>query len=68
MIARLSDLDHMAIESGATIAALMMLYQEAVQSAEASLKGSLLSQLIEGDTGREAVLTDQALRLRRRSA
>jgi purine catabolism regulator len=58
----LSDLDHMAIESGATIAALMMLHQEAVQSAEASLKGSLLSQLIDGAAGREAVLTDQALR------
>lgn len=58
----LNDLDHMAIESGATIAALMMLHQEAVQSAEASLKGSFLAQLIEGTNGREAVLTDQALR------
>jgi hypothetical protein len=58
----LSDLDRMAIESGATIAALMMLYQEAVQNAEASLKGGLLSQLIQGGTGREAVLSDQALR------
>jgi PucR family transcriptional regulator, purine catabolism regulatory protein len=57
----LSDLDHMAIESGATIAALMLLHQEAVQSAEASLKGSL-SQLIDGAGDREAVLTDQALR------
>ncbi len=58
----LNDLDHLAIESGATIAALMLLHQEAIQSAEASLKGSLLSQLIEGEAGREAVLTDQALR------
>ena len=58
----LSDLDRMAIESAATIAALIMLYQEAVQSAEASLKGSLLAQLIDGAAGREAVLTDQALR------
>jgi purine catabolism regulator len=58
----LNDLDHLAIESGATIAALMMLHQEAIQSAEASLKGSLLSQLIQGEAGREAVLTDQALR------
>jgi PucR family transcriptional regulator, purine catabolism regulatory protein len=58
----LSDLDHMAIESGATIAALMLLHQEAVQSAEASLRGSLLSQLIDSTAGREAVLTDQALR------
>jgi sugar diacid utilization regulator len=58
----LSDLDRMAIESGATIAALMMLYQEAIQNAEASLKGGLLSQLIQGESGREAVLADQALR------
>ncbi len=58
----LNELDHMAIESGATIAALMLLHQEAVQSAESSLKGSLLAQLIEGVNGREAVLTDQALR------
>lgn len=58
----LTDLDSMAISIGATVAALMMLYQESVQSAEASLKGGLLSQLIQGEAGREAVLTDQALR------
>ncbi len=58
----LSNLDNMAIEIGATIAALMLLHQEAIQGAEASLKGGLLSQLIEGERGREAILTDQALR------
>jgi len=58
----LNDLDRMAIESGATIAALMLLYQESVQSAEASLKGSLLTRLIQGESEREVVLTDQALR------
>ncbi|RMG87950.1 MAG: PucR family transcriptional regulator [Chloroflexi bacterium] len=58
----LSDLDRLAIESGSTVAALIMLHQEAVQSAEASLKGSLLSQLIQGELEREAVLTDQSLR------
>lgn len=58
----LADLDRMAIESGATIAALMLLYQDALQSAEASLKGGLLSQLIQGKGEREAVLADQALR------
>jgi purine catabolism regulator len=58
----ISNLDSMAIEIGATIAALMLLHQEAIQSAEASLKGGLLSQLIEGERGREAILTDQALR------
>lgn len=58
----ISEIDRMAIESGATIAALMMLYQESVQSAEASLKGSLLSQLVQGDKARETILTDQSLR------
>jgi sugar diacid utilization regulator len=58
----LNDLDRMAIESGAMVAALMILYQEASQNAEASLKGGLLSQLIQGDTRSETVLVDQALR------
>jgi purine catabolism regulator len=58
----LSEIDHMAIESGATIAALMILYQESAQTAEASLKGSLLTQLIQGDSQRETILTDQSLR------
>jgi sugar diacid utilization regulator len=61
-VREISPLDMMAIESGATIAALIMLYQESLQSAEASLKGSLLSQLIQGDTARETILTDQSLR------
>jgi PucR family transcriptional regulator, purine catabolism regulatory protein len=58
----LNDLDHLAIESGATIAALMMLYQEAVQGAEASLKGNLLARLIQNEMSGANVLTDHALR------
>ncbi len=58
----LSEIDLLAIESGATIAALMMLYQETAQAAEASLKGSLLSQLIAGDQGQQTILVDQSLR------
>jgi purine catabolism regulator len=58
----LTELDTMALESGATVAALMMLHQEAVQTAEASLKGSLMAQLIEAEDGRGALLTDQAMR------
>lgn len=58
----LSQMDMMAVEIGATVAALLMLYQESVQTAEASLKGSLMSQLIEGDAHRETILTDQSLR------
>lgn len=59
----ISELDMMAIEIGATIAALMTLYQESVQSAEASLKGTLLSQLIQGEVSpRDTILTDQSLR------
>lgn len=58
----LNELDRVAIESGATIAALILLHQEAVQVAEASLKGGLLSQLIQRDVAHEAVLADQSLR------
>lgn len=58
----LNDLDRLAIESGATIAALMLLHQESIQSAEASLKGSLLSRLIQGEAGHETILNDQTLR------
>lgn len=57
-----TELDYMAIESGATIAGLMMLYQEATQGAEASLKGNLLARLIQGEMSGANVLTDQALR------
>ncbi|MEO1289996.1 MAG: helix-turn-helix domain-containing protein, partial [Chloroflexota bacterium] len=59
---KLTEIDMMAIEIGSTIAALMMLYQESVQSAEASLKGSLMSQLIEGKVTRETILTDTSMR------
>ena len=58
----LSPIDIMAIEAGATVAALLMLYQESLQAAEASLKGSLMAQLIEGDGGRRTILSDQSLR------
>lgn len=58
----LNDLDRLAIESGATIAALILLHQEAVLTAEASLKGGLVSQLLQADRASDPVLTDQALR------
>ncbi len=45
----LEALDHMAIESGATIAALMLLYQKAAQNAEAALNDKLIAQLIQPD-------------------
>ena len=60
----LSELDWMAIESGTTIAALMMLHEQSVQSAEASLKGNLLTRLVQGEMSGANVLTDQALRYR----
>ncbi len=58
----LSPIDMMAIEIGATVAALLMLYQESLQAAEASLKGNLIAQLIEGDDSRQTILSDQSLR------
>ncbi len=59
---KLSPIDMMAIEIGATVAALLMLYQESLQTAEASLKGNLMAQLIEGDSQRQSILSDQSLR------
>lgn len=58
----LSPIDMMAIEIGATVAALLMLHQQSLQTAEASLKGSLVAQLIEGNSSRQTVLSDQSLR------
>ena len=58
----LSPLDMMAIEIGATVAALLMLYQESRHAAEASLKGSLMAQLIEGKGSGQTILRDQSLR------
>jgi sugar diacid utilization regulator len=58
----LTDLDYMAIESGATIAALMMVHQEAVLSAEQTVKGNLLARLVQGEMSGRNVLTDQSLR------
>ena len=58
----LTPIDMMAIEIGATVAALLMLYQESLQTAEATLKGSLMAQLIEGTGGGETIMRDQSLR------
>ncbi len=58
----LTEFDRIAISSGSTIAALMLLHQESVQNTEASLKGTLLSQLIQGESGRTSILTDQSMR------
>ena len=57
-----TELDYLAIESAATIAALMLLYQESLQGTEASLKGNLLARLIQGEMTGANILTDQALR------
>jgi PucR family transcriptional regulator, purine catabolism regulatory protein len=59
----LSELERMAIESGATIAALMLLRQEAMQREEASQRGDFLTSLMQADAkSREELLTDRALR------
>ena len=58
----LTPIDMMAIEIGATVAATLMLYQESLQSAEASLKGSMMARLIRGEGGSETILRDQSLR------
>lgn len=58
----LTPIDMMAIEIGATVAALLMLYQESLAAAEASLKGSFVTQLIEANGEPQSILSDQALR------
>ncbi len=59
----LADLERMAIESGATVAALMLLRQESVLREEASQRGDLISSLMQSDAAnREDFLTDRALR------
>ncbi len=58
----LTPIDIMAIEIGATVAALLMLYQESLQTAEASLKGNLMARLIEGEGRPQTILSDQSLR------
>ncbi len=58
----LTPIDMMAIEIGATVAALLMLYQESLAAAEASLKGSFVAQLIEAKGDPQSILRDQALR------
>lgn len=58
----LTPIDIMAIEIGATVAALLMLYQESLQAAEASLKGNLMARLIEGEDRPQTILSDQSLR------
>jgi purine catabolism regulator len=58
----LTDLDQLAIESGATIAALMLIYQESLQGAESALKGNILARLVQGEMSGINLLTDQALR------
>lgn len=59
----LDDLDELAIEHGATVAALLMLKEQAVQEAELNLRGDLLDQLL-GDRGSPSPdVVEQAHRL-----
>ncbi|MCY4145771.1 MAG: PucR family transcriptional regulator ligand-binding domain-containing protein [Chloroflexi bacterium] len=58
----LTPIDMMAIEIGATVAALLMLHRESLAAAEASLKGSFVAQLIEAKGDPQSLLSDQALR------
>ncbi len=57
-----TELEHMAIESGAMVAALMMLRQNAVQQEEASRRGDLLTNLMQADDSRAQMLTDRVMR------
>ncbi len=61
----LGELERMAIESGATIAALLLLREEAVQREEAIQRGDLLAALMQSHAATDnqsEVLLDRALR------
>lgn len=58
----LTDLDELAVDHGATVAALIMLKEEAVHEAEAALRGDFLEQLLR-DEKDETILTEQARQL-----
>lgn len=60
----LGDLERMAIDAAATIAALMLLRQDAVQREEAAQRGDLLIALMQAaaTSARTEVLIDRALR------
>lgn len=57
----LTDLDELAIDRAATVAALILLKEKAVQEAEESLRGDFLEQLLSGRV-RSATFTEQAHR------
>jgi purine catabolism regulator len=56
----IDDLDLIAIEHGATVAALILLKEQAVYEAEQRLKGSLLDDLLEGKPGARSQLAATA--------
>lgn len=58
----LTELDKLALGHAATVAALIMFKEKAVQEAEAALRGDFLEQLLRGDT-QGAGFTEQARRL-----
>ena len=59
----LTELEQMAVQSGATIAALMLLRQEAIQREASSQRGDLLASLMRADViTRKDLLTDRVLR------
>ncbi|NEP84883.1 MAG: PucR family transcriptional regulator, partial [Okeania sp. SIO3B3] len=58
----LNQLDELAIRHGATVAALVMLKEQAVRKAQESLKGDFFTQLLE-DTPISGTVVEQAQRL-----
>lgn len=58
----LNDLDELAIEHGATVAALILLKEQAVRNAKEALRGDFFRQLLRG-AGDSAALTEQARQL-----
>lgn len=58
----LTDLDELAVDHAATVAALMMLKEEAVREAEQALRGDFLEQLLREEKD-QTILEEQARQL-----
>lgn len=55
----LTDLDYLAIESGATVAALMRLQEKIAEESQERARGTLLQQLLDGHKEHLSVLNDR---------
>ena len=56
----LIDLDELAIDHGATVAALVLLKEQAVREAQQAARGDLLTWLLRGDASHDSLMLERA--------